>query len=128
MRRVCAWLVGGVELPVPELAVEGWVLWTIPVPLTIWPIVPWGALPAVVELAPVVLGLLVVAPDVVLFDEVELEPADLLLAMTMAAVRRLELVEAPFWPGGAPPGSGMGAPGLLGSGVDTPGWFGPSQA
>lgn len=108
MSRVCAWLVDGAELPEPELVVEGVVLWTIPVRLTIWPMVPWGALPDVGELEPVLLGLLV--------------------AMTIAAVRRPALVETPFWPGGAPPGSGMGAPGLLGSGVDTPGWFGPSQA
>jgi hypothetical protein len=36
------------------------------------------------------------------------------------------LVGAPFWPGGAPPGSGTHAFGFVGSVVVTPGWSGPS--
>ena len=36
------------------------------------------------------------------------------------------LVAMPFWPGGAPPGSGTHAFGFVGSVVVTPGWSGPS--
>ena len=38
------------------------------------------------------------------------------------------VVLGPFWPGGAPPGSGTQAFGLEGSVSLTPGWLGPSQA
>jgi hypothetical protein len=112
----------------------------MPVPLMTWPIVCCGADPAL-GVVPVWLvvdevGLALVLVELELELELELEAprsagvaeADLLLAMTMAAVRRLALVATPFWPGGAPPGSGSAAPGLLGSGVETPGWFGPSHA
>jgi hypothetical protein len=36
------------------------------------------------------------------------------------------LVGVPFWPGGAPPGSGTHAFGFVGSVLVTPGWLGPS--
>src|ERR1019366_4836212 len=54
--------------------------------------------------------------------------ADLSWANTIEALRRLALVARPSLPGGAPPGSGTGAPGSLGSVVVTPGWLGPRNA
>jgi hypothetical protein len=38
------------------------------------------------------------------------------------------VVFGPFWPGGAPPGSGTQALGFDGSVSLTPGWLGPSHA
>ena len=48
-------------------------------------------------------------------------------ACTAAAVSVPAPVVGPFWPGGAPPGSGTGALGFDGSVWLTAGWLGPSH-
>jgi hypothetical protein len=48
------------------------------------------------------------------------------LAAAAEACSLQALVGVPFWPGGAPPGSGTHALGFVGSVVVTPGWSGPS--
>ena len=49
-------------------------------------------------------------------------------AGALATVSRQAVVFGPFWPGGAPPGSGTHALGFDGSVSLTPGWLGPSHA
>src|SRR5262249_43814019 len=53
--------------------------------------------------------------------------AKLFCGKPSAAVSRAALVAGPCSPGGAPPGSGTGAPGLVGSVSLTAGWFGPNH-
>ena len=48
------------------------------------------------------------------------------LAAAADACSLQALVGVPFWPGGAPPGSGTHAFGFVGSVDVTPGWLGPS--
>src|SRR5689334_11995443 len=75
---------------------------------------------------------LVVAPEplapVSVLEPVSPLAADALrgLAAAADACSLQALVGVPFWPGGAPPGSGTHAFGFVGSVVVTPGWSGPS--
>jgi hypothetical protein len=127
-----AWLVLGAELAAPLLLELVVLVWTIPVPLMTWPIVCVPAPPelaAELGVAAELEGLLALVE----FDDGAAARAvracpDLLPTWTIAAVSWLALVAAPLWPGGAPPGSGTGALGLLGSVVVTPGWLGPRKA